>query len=661
MLSRIYSILLILLLAPAAVFAQAPKTKEPVLVTFSNGQKITRADFEFVYAKNNGGLESAKGQTPAQYRDYLNLYIDFRRKVMEAERLGLDTTGAFVTELEGYLKQIAAPYMIEKKFMNNLIEEAYLRSQTDVRGYRLVIGLPAEASAEDTLKAYKLAKAIRDSVLNKSKTFEQMVVAHSTHPQAKIYKGDIGWNGVFDLEYLVENALYNTPVGQLTQPIRIRSGNYPGYYLFFVGEKMPSPGKKRASHIVVRWGPTYTAKDSVMAQARINEVYSKLKAGTDFSALATEYSDDPQSRNRGGDLNNIRLIPPMEDVKQKLGAGEYSQPFRTPFGWHILRVTEVTPIKMGDQARNETRQRVLREPRAKLAEDLFLANLRAELNYTLNSENKAKFLKAVGERYRIQPISADSFPAAVRGLELFRFGGKSFTAAQLGAYLGTQRRSINGTTEAIFDRELDEFAEQQMLDYEEKRLPEKYPDYRRTMREYRDGILLFTLTEKMVWRKAVEDTAGLRKFFQANLDSFPAKDRAKVREFSSFDTTALLDLRKQLRDGLNLTQIDSFLKRTRLQVRSYERTFEKGSSAIAQLAYTQPKGFVSTIQREGTRYFFYILLDFLPAGNKTFEEARPEAITKYQNYLEKKWLQDLRARYPVKSEDKKVFQLLFKS
>ncbi|MEL7341678.1 MAG: hypothetical protein AAGM67_14455, partial [Bacteroidota bacterium] len=67
-----------------------PEDKSPALLSFAEG-KVSQAEFERVYAKNNGGLDKAAEQGRDDYREYLDLYVNFKRKVFEAEAMGLDT------------------------------------------------------------------------------------------------------------------------------------------------------------------------------------------------------------------------------------------------------------------------------------------------------------------------------------------------------------------------------------------------------------------------------------------------------------------------------------------------------------------------------------------------------------------------------------------
>src|SRR5690606_19416220 len=91
-------------------------------------------------------------------------------------------------------------------------------------------------------------------------------------------------------------------------------------------------------------------------------------------------------------------------------------------------------------------------------------------------------------------------------------------------YAYIERTQNNGTATTNLERELeaayDAFTHAELLEYEKTRLDKKYPEFKLLAREYYEGILLFDLTEKMVWRKSVSDTVGLKKFYEQNRENY---------------------------------------------------------------------------------------------------------------------------------------------
>ena len=267
--------------------AQAQKSKggdkSPALLTFDNGSKVTKDEFEYVYQKNNGGWASAKKQSADEYRAYLALYINFKRKVMEAESLKLQDRPEFIQEFEGYRKQLSQPYLVDQDLQEVMIKEAFDRSQYLVKASHILINCVSDAPPEDTLVAYHLALAYRDSIVKGGKSFADMAIKYSQDPSAKKNSGSLGYFTVFDMVYPFESGAYNTSPGQISMPVRTGYG----YHLIKVDDKIKTSGRKTAAHVIVRIGPQYSAKDSGQAVQKINEIHAQLKQGHKYNYLFT--------------------------------------------------------------------------------------------------------------------------------------------------------------------------------------------------------------------------------------------------------------------------------------------------------------------------------------------------------------------------------------
>ncbi|RMG63479.1 MAG: peptidylprolyl isomerase [Bacteroidetes bacterium] len=628
----------------------------PILLSFAEG-KVSQAEFERVYAKNNGGREAAAGHTEAQYREYLDLYINFKRKVFEAEAMGLDTTPAFQQEFESYRKQLAQPYLSAKEVEDSLVQEAYDRSHFMIRASHLLLTLAEDAAPADTQKVYAQIMAYRDSVLNHGVDFHELAARHSQDPSARENQGELGYFTVFDMVYPFEVAAYTTPVGQVSMPVRTQFG----YHLVYVQDRLETAGKKRAAHIIVRVGPSYSAKTPEQAETQIREIYQKLQAGEDFGTLARQYSDDPGSAAKGGDLGSGRLLPVMENYKLQLEAGAYTEPFETPYGWHILKVTEVDSIPPFEEAQANLKQRIQRDARAQISRTALLDRIRTENDYQEFPDNLAAFRETVDETFPRGVWQPDSNQAELYARPLFTLRDDyTATVQDLIDYYrkGRVRRPRLSPARAV-DFAFDSFVEAELLAYEEARLPEKNPDFRYLLQEYRDGILLFTLMEQKVWKKAVEDTVGLRAYYETHQDEFHADARIEVQEYRSTDANILGQVADLLKDGFTDAQIDSAINRgSALLVRMFTQTYEKGEEGLPASLFEAPIGHMSEVLSADSFSRLLVIKDKYPAGIKPFAQAKSEAITRYQDYLEAEWLKELAEKYPVEINEK-AFANLF--
>lgn len=654
--------------APALAQKSPKKSKatgadnSPALLSFDNGTKVTKDEFEYVYQKNNGGWASAKKQKADEYKSYLNLYINFKRKVMEAESLKLQDKPEFIQEFEGYRKQLSQPYLVDQDLQEIMIREAFDRSQYLVKASHILFNVAHDAIPEDTLKAYNRALAIRDSILKGDRSFENLAEYYSEDPSAKKNSGNLGYFTVFDMVYPFESGAYNTAAGQVSMPVRTGFG----YHLIKVYERIKTTGRKTASHIIVRVGPQYSAKDSAQAMEKIKEISTQLKAGADFAELAMRYSDDQVTARKGGDLGAGRLIPEMEEVKMRLNAGQYSDPFKSSYGWHIMKVTSEDKIKTFEESKNELKNRVARDARATLSRESLIKKVKAEFGFTQNDETIKKIIAAVDDISKFTKgfwRPDDSIHAPIYPLEVYSLGkGDDRQSGKVEDFFNfyvTYRKGIDASTaEQAVQKLLEVWYEQEILNFEEKQLPKKYRDYRELVKEYRDGILLFTITETMVWRKAVEDTNGLKTYYEEHKDSFLANERVIATEYQTDNKENMEKAKKMLESGASNEAIDRDLNASSpLNFKYRQVTFEKGKNNADVDIFGKPVGYRTEIVPAGSVFRIFEVKEILPPGQRTFEQARSESITKYQNHLEQEWLKTLEKKYPVKVNDKALSKL----
>ncbi len=652
----------ICLLLFLGIIANLSFGQSPVLLKFKK-EKVTKADFERVYQKNNGGFEAASKHTQKQYQEYLDLYVNFKRKVFEAEAMGLNKTPEFEAEYNTYKKQLAQPYLAAKDVEDNLIREAYERSKYLVNASHILLALDENAAPEDTLSVYQKIMNIRDSIVNKGSNFETMAKRYSSDPSAKDNAGNLGYFTVFEMVYPFETAAFNTPVGSVSKPVRTRFG----YHIIKVIDKIPNLGTKRCAHIIVRVGDRYSAKDETQAIAKINEIYQQLKNGVKFEELAKQYSDDPGSATKGGDLGTARLRPDLEDRKLKMKKDEISEPFKTEFGWHILKVTEVTPPAEFEASKADLKRKIERDTRAQLGRQALIDKIKKENKFALNTQNWNKFKKNLTESFTKGMWSkAEYKDSSDFKLELFSLSDGTQPAYRktlqdfVDYYNRVKPRFPKLAVAQASEAALNNFINESLLAFEEDRLPAKNPDYKALLREYHDGILLFTLMDKKVWKKAVEDTVGLKKYYEANKSSFRADEMIDVREFRTSDEETAKEVLRLLEEGKTSKYIDSLINAgSPLKIRVIAPTYEKGKNENVAFLFKESKGFRSQPVKEGDFFKIYIIEQKYPAGIKPFAKAKSECITKYQEYLEQEWLAELAKKYPVKI-NKKLMPLLYK-
>jgi len=297
----------LLLLVLAAILATGISGQQsPVLLSIGDEQ-ISVEEFERIYRKNNTA-SMLNQQSP---EEYLELFINFKLKVKEAEALGMDTTSKFISELEGYRKQLARPYLVDEEAKEAMMREAYEWSKYDIRASHILIRLPESPTPEDTLAAYEKIMEIRNRIV-KGEAFDK--VARATSEDAGVHQngGDLNYFTVFSMVYPFERMAYSTPVGKVSRPFRTSYG----YHILKVVDRRPARGTIKVSHVFVRTPSGSTEEVKKEAYERIQMVYDSLQMGVDFGTLARNYSDDGASARNGGEIpwfGTGRMIPEFEE------------------------------------------------------------------------------------------------------------------------------------------------------------------------------------------------------------------------------------------------------------------------------------------------------------------------------------------------------------
>ncbi len=642
--------LIFMVLSVSPAFAQ---DKDPVILSVA-GEEITKSEFLNVYMKNNVNSEVLDRKS---LEEYMELFINFRLKVHEAQVLGLDTARTFRDELAGYRKQLAQPYLIDEEMNKSMLQEAYDRKKTDIRASHILIRVDRNASPADSLAAYKKVMALRKRIL-KGEDFGKIAMESSDDLSArdrqlegrtiKGNRGDLGYFTVFDMVYPFENGAYNTPVGEVSMPVRSDFG----YHLIKVTDRKPALGRVQVAHIMMRLPANATAEDSAKMEQKANEIYQRILAGEDFGRLADQFSDDRSTATKGGVLpwfGANKMIPEfISEITKIKELNEVAKPFITPFGWHIVKLLDRKPIGTYQDNLNDMKQSLTRSDRAKRSEEALLSRIKREYKFTENLKARDDFYKVVTDSIFSGKWSAKE--AAGLKKNLFTIGRKGISQQDFAAWLAKNQRKRNKEDiRAYVNGMYAGFVNETLLNYEDSQLESKYPDFKMLVKEYHDGILLFELTDRKIWSKAVKDTAGLEDFYKKNKNKYMWDQRidATVYTYSSTDDKKLAELRKAIKKELTAPEIlAQFNSDSATLLTIDRRKYQKGDNEMIDSIAWKP-GLVPEIIDNGKAYLIYIHSIVAPEPKK-LDEARGLITADYQNYLEQEWIKELRAKYPFK-------------
>ena len=395
-------ILSIILLAGAMVgFAQEDK----VLMTI-NGEPVMLSEFLYIYEKNNQETSLEK----KSMTEYLDLFINFKLKVTEAIAQGVDTTEAFKKELAGYRAQATPKYMQDHEAIDSLVTLSYNRQANVRRAAHIAVQCGADADSVAEAEALAKINLARERVttgvekkvkkgrkwitVREPEAFADVAREMTEDPSGKENGGELGWVQVFRYVYAFEDAVYNTPVGEVTEVFR----SPYGYHIALVEEERAFE-EVHAAHIM-KMMPRGNEGVAWDAKKAIDSLYQVVKEGADFAEVATAHSDDKGSAVRGGDLGWFgrgMMVQPFENITFDMQPGEMSEPFPTRFGWHFVKLYEKRGIQPLDSMRQQLLMQMKRDVRYREAEKSFIKKTRAE--YNLPAEMSDEDVKAYADAH----------------------------------------------------------------------------------------------------------------------------------------------------------------------------------------------------------------------------------------------------------------------
>ncbi len=631
-----------LMLATAALLWSATIAVPAQNVLNFAGETVSAEDFAHIFKKNNRDSVI----TAESLDEYMELFIDFKMKVKAAEDLGMDTVTSFINELAGYRKQLARPYLVDNQLLDALVAQAYDRTLEEVRASHLLIKLGKEATPADTAAAWGKAEAMKERITS-GEDFASIARSRggSDDPSVKDNGGDLGWFSAFMMVYPFEDACFKANEGDVLGPIRTRFG----YHIIKVTGRRSARGELRCAHIMIR--PDAEKGGPEEAKTKIDALAAEIASGADFSELARQHSADQSSRTKGGELpwfGTGRMVESFEEAAFGLKAdGSVSEPVQTQYGWHIIKRLEYKAPPTFDEAKRDLEKRLQRDSRSEQVRESFIEKRKAEYGFNIDEKRFGQLAAATVVDSTLNEV------VVKKGLgkkTILSVGEDKTRVSDFVAFVNAKRERIDvtdRTAEQVLQEALDSFGEELVIAYEDARLEAKHDDFRLLMEEYHDGILLFELTDRKVWSRAVKDSIGLQAFWDENQDNYHWKTRLSSRIYRCSDAATAQQIMDVATAGGDVeTTRREMISENPLSITLEEARLETGLNPVVDAAYATlgGPGISETEQVDGQLRFVEIL-SVTPPGPKTLDEARGKVIADFQDFLEQSWIAELRAKY----------------
>ena len=632
------SLLSLTVVAAAAGMLCAGAPKDPVLLTVAD-KPVTLSEFEYLYHKNN-----SQQLAPQTIDEYLQMFITYKQKVAAAEEAGIDKSQAFQKEFDGYRRDLAAPYLTIQEVEDSIINAEYARMGTEVDVSHIMIA----HSAPDTHADQRaLLNTIRDSILAGA-DFEAMARKYSIDRAVVRNGGHMGYIIANRLPYTFEDAAYTTAPGQISEVI----STPVGYHIVKVHGTRPAQGMVLVEHIL-KLTQGLPAEEAAKKKEQIDSIYNLVKGGADFAQVAMAESEDPGSAKMGGRLRWFgtgQMVPEFEKVAFTLADGEISEPFPTPYGYHIIRRLEHKGIDSLEAVRPQIKNMISRDERGNLAHERKVAQLRKKFKAQLLDKNMAQVRERIMANGSVDSALRAEF--IVSDLALARAGKNDVVLlSEVASEMVPNPQGNAETAVADFNRLVNRSLDNAVVEMEREDLAKNNADYRNLLNEYRDGMLLFEISDQNVWSKAKNDKEGLEKFFNNNR----AKYTWAAPKFKSYVVFATSDSVMNLAQNfLNENKIgaDSLVTSLRKEfgkdVKVEKVIAAQGENPITDyLGFNGPKP-----EAKGKWAYYFPYLNKVIAAPEEAADERGVVTTDYQNLLEEEWKAELARKYPAKVNEK---------
>ena len=521
---------------------QPPSQAEPFVLAIGD-KKFGADDFFQSFTKNQFATDTAR---KASARQYFDLYTNLKLKVVAAEKLGRDTTEAFREEMASYRKQLAQTYLTDKLLIDNLVAEAYQRLKEEVRVSHILLAVHPDAAPKDTLAAYRAIQALKGR-LDEGEDFAEMAKKFSKDPATAEKGGDLGYLSAFYALYPLENTFYNLPVGKVSEIVRTKTG----YHILKITDRRPTRGQVKVAHILVRVSPSAGATGADEAQKKIDMIYQKLLEGQPFDKLCRTFSDDLSTRAEGGVLKPFgtnRWIPAFEEASFGLAqVGDFSKPFKTNYGWHVVKLVEKIGLQPFTDLAASLKQQVVTDSRGEMVARLTQQKLGKEYKVEV-AESVLDDLVENADSSLLKGQWKSREKPEVLVKTLFEIEEKKYAASGFLQYVAERQepKAAGAAAPVVMRRYFEKYKEKQLLDYADNNLEKKNPEFRALMNEIRDGVLLSQLMEENVWGKSLSDSVGQRQFYELNKDKYKYPERAFATVVVAADDSVLAKTQRMM-------------------------------------------------------------------------------------------------------------------
>jgi len=630
------SVLFILVFVLNALMTISAQSNKSDSIIFSiEDETVYKSEFLNQYQKNNN---SGYEVDSISLLDYAELYLRFKLKVKAAKDKGFDTLPEFIKEYQSYRKQLADKFISNGKVTEDMVVETYHKMTNEVNASHILLKVEEGATPEDTLETYNKAIDLLKKI-DAGESFEELAVKYSEDNSVRINNGNLGWFKAYKMVYPFETAAYKMNVGEVSQPVRTQFG----YHIIKKNDERPSKGKIIVAHIM----KNLKSKDSTYnAEQEIHQIYQKVLNGEDFNNLAKQFSDHKATASNGGEITPFSIgqlnSQKFTDVAFSLDKNNsVSKPFKTQFGWHIIKYLDNIPVKPLEEIKQDIIRKIKTTDRSQrliknIKEDL-LKEYDVSINYEVLSLLEDRIDESIYKfKWSYEQKEEDS------SKWILKIDNIEFSLGEFMKYIQSQQRSLNEKTiSAKLNTAIDKFSYAKLIQIHNDNLENKSPQFAAEIKTYYEGLLLFKVMDEMIWKPQQNDSIAIQDYYDNNRNDFMSPTKIDGILASSKKVKNAEEIKDKIKE--------ESLESLKLQ---YPDVIFKTLNEIDIEDPGLPKfiileeDFTKIYSHNGQHVCIYIT-KVIPSEVKKLENVKGNIINILQRQKEDEWIDQLKNKYNI--------------
>jgi peptidyl-prolyl cis-trans isomerase SurA len=615
-------------------------------------EKVSVDEFLRIYQKNN---QSTTSYSEKDVQEYVELFTLFKMKLQEAKRMRLDTLPMLKEDYQKYTDQLVQNHFVDKNYIENIWKAQYEHMKYDVKVAHIMVKCAPNANPSDTLIACNKLNYLRQQATKDN--FAKLATENSEDQSSAIKGGLLGYITAFMTFPEFEQPCFQTPIGAISSIFRTQYG----YHIIHVLDKRVARGKIKVAHIYLK-----KSEKPEVAEKQIQEAYKQIiSKKITFENAVKKYTEDASTKETYGVLNEFGVSEMVNDFEEQCfalkNAGDLSKPFMTEYGWHLVKLIEKIPVKGYEDSKDYIKQRMANDPRINNLKGIAYGRILAKYKFTESPANLSPLMANMPDTFFMIKNWVLKPMKAIESNTLFSFAGKSFNLKDFSNYVNTNYNTASSKSKKdAIDAMYAAYKEKVIWQLAKELLSAEDKTYSQLESEYMNGLLIFEIMDREVWKKALADTLGSMKMYEEVKSNYWFKDRFMLEGIKTKKTEGL-DTYIQSLTSLSAKVVFEKIKQSKdsNEFVYYERTIERGDYPEIDKAMDTKATTVQFIDEDKSSILAKVV-KLLPPSIKPYSEIRGRIQNLYQNKLEKEWGVSLRSKYPVKINNIELSKIIKK-